>query len=244
MAAWFAHRARRRGDLEVDVIDLGTTRLPAVLPAARDPDVTAFAARIDRADAYVVVTPEYNHGYPAALKHALDLGYMEWHNKVAGFVSYGGISGGLRAVEQLRLVFAELQVATVRDGVSLHLVNTRFDDGAPRDADVVNDAATVMLDQLVCGRRRCAPPAAPPGPRPLTASSRRANRPAPRAACRPSSVSEDGTVTHPRTRANVAARTRDTAARAPTPIARWTIHAPASVGPPHESSRLSAPATG
>lgn len=150
VARWFAGQARRRDDIAVDVIDLLDLDLPAVLTGRRTPASADYASRIDRADAYVIVTPEYNHGYPAALKHAIDLCHAEWRNKVAGFVSYGGMAGGLRAVEQLRQVFAELHVATVRDGVSFHFVGGRFDEhGEPHDADGVNQAATTMLDQLV-----------------------------------------------------------------------------------------------
>jgi hypothetical protein len=75
---------------------------------------------IDAADAFVVVTPEYNHSYPASLKHAIDMAHGEWNTKPVAFVSYGGISGGLRAVEALRLVFAELHATTIRDTVSFH----------------------------------------------------------------------------------------------------------------------------
>ena len=150
VAGWFAEQARLRTDIEVDVIDLLDLELPRHLTGQRDSATAAYAARIDRADGYVVVTPEYNHGYPAALKHAIDLCHGEWRNKAAGFVSYGGMAGGTRAVEQLRQVFAELHVATIRDGVSFHFVGGRFDEhGQPHDADGVNQAATTMLDQLV-----------------------------------------------------------------------------------------------
>lgn len=150
VAGWFAEQAGRRDDVVLDVIDLADTALPPVVPARRDDALAAYATRIERADGYVIVTPEYNHGYPAALKHALDLCHGEWRNKAAGFVSYGGMSGGLRAVEQLRQVLAELHVATVRDCVSFHLVGGRFDEhGQPYDPEACNAAATVMLDQLV-----------------------------------------------------------------------------------------------
>ena len=150
VAGWFAGRARLRPDITIDVIDLADVDLPPVLSGTRDAGTEDYAARIDRADGYVVVTPEYNHGYPAALKQAIDLCYGEWKGKAAGFVSYGGVGGGLRAVEQLRQVFAELHVATVRDGVSFHMVGGRFDEhGQPYEADGPNRAADVLLDQLV-----------------------------------------------------------------------------------------------
>jgi NAD(P)H-dependent FMN reductase len=79
-----------------------------------------WSAKIDSFDAYIFVTAEYNYGIPGALKNAIDFLFKEWNNKVAGFVSYGG-AGGVRAVEQLRLVMAELKVATVRTQVQLSL---------------------------------------------------------------------------------------------------------------------------
>ncbi len=101
------------------------------------------------ADAFVVVTPEYNHSFPAALKHAIDLADAEWRAKPVGFVSYGGMAGGLRAVEQLRLVFAELHAATVRDCVSFHGARERFGaDGRPKDPAGCGAAAKKMLDRL------------------------------------------------------------------------------------------------
>jgi NAD(P)H-dependent FMN reductase len=147
---WAAHQLWRRPDLEVDVIDLAELDLPAVHPAVRDERVHAFAARIDAADAFVVVTPEYNHGYPAALKHAIDQVNVEWRGKAVGFISYGGMSGGIRAVEQLRQVFAEVHAATVRDGVAFAGAWLLFDEhGELRDPTDAEAAAKLMLDQLV-----------------------------------------------------------------------------------------------
>lgn len=146
---WFAAEARRRPDIELEVLDLADVDLPAVHPRSATPAVDAFAERIDRADAFVVVTPEYNHGYPASLKHAIDLVHDEWQAKPVGFVSYGGISGGLRAVEQLRQVFAELHATTVRDSVVFPMVWNLFDDdGRPYAPEGCSAAAKVMLDQL------------------------------------------------------------------------------------------------
>lgn len=149
VADWFVAHARRRPDLEVDVVDLAEVDLPIVYPRGRSAAVAAFAARLDRADAFVVVTPEYNHGYPAGLKQAIDLAHEEWRQKPVGFVSYGGMAGGLRAVEQLRQVFAELHATTVRETVSFHNVWPLFDDhGQPHDPAGSAAAATVMLDEL------------------------------------------------------------------------------------------------
>jgi NAD(P)H-dependent FMN reductase len=92
-----------------------------------EPDLATLGERIAKADAFIVVTPEYNHGYTAPLKALIDSTYEQWHAKPVAFVSYGGVSGGLRAVEQLRLVFAELHVVTLRDGVSFANATNLFD---------------------------------------------------------------------------------------------------------------------
>ena len=139
VADWFVGQAKQRDDLSVDVIDLADTPIPS----------TNFSSRIDAADAFVVVTPEYNHGYPGPLKTAIDSVSGEWRAKPVGFVCYGGLSGGLRAVEQLRVVFAELHTVTIRETVSFHGARQRFDEhGVPREPDAVNAAAGALLDQL------------------------------------------------------------------------------------------------
>jgi NAD(P)H-dependent FMN reductase len=149
VASWFVGEAQQRADMSLDVLDLADLDLPTAYPQERSAEVHAYVARLDRADAFVVVTPEYNHGYPASLKQAIDLAYHEWRAKPVAFVSYGGIAGGLRAVEQLRQVFAELHATTVRDTVSLHLAHTAFStSGEPVDAARFNAAAKKMLDQL------------------------------------------------------------------------------------------------
>lgn len=139
VATWFVGRAKQRDDLTVDVIDLADTPIPSA----------GFEDRIGVADAFVVVTPEYNHSFPGPLKHAIDSVRTQWKAKPVGFVSYGGLSGGLRAVEPLRVVFAELHAVTVRDTVSFHGGRRCFDEaGNPRDAHQVNLAATILLDQV------------------------------------------------------------------------------------------------
>ncbi|TDC57491.1 NADPH-dependent oxidoreductase [Actinomadura sp. KC345] len=148
-ARWFLGRARQRRDMDVDVLDLAEDRLPAVLTADRPPEVEAVGRRLEAADAYVVVTAEYNHSFPASLKNAIDWFLTEWQAKPVGFVSYGGVAGGLRAVEQLRLVFAELHAVTVRDSVSFSNYPGLFDGaGDPVDPETCDGAAKIMLDQL------------------------------------------------------------------------------------------------
>lgn len=147
MARWFVAQTQTREDITVDVIDLATFEFPARFPQRPTPQMTAFTARIDQADAFVVVTPEYNHGYPASLKQAIDVPYREWNAKPVAFVSYGGLSGGIRAVEQLRQVFAELRAVTIRDSVAFPGTNVDA-DGVAGDPDA-EAAAKVMIDDLL-----------------------------------------------------------------------------------------------
>jgi NAD(P)H-dependent FMN reductase len=149
VADWFAGQASQRDDMTVDVIDLAEARLPDVLSEKPAPELAAITSRLVDADAFVVVTPEYNHSFPAPLKTAIDWHSKEWRAKPVGFVSYGGISGGLRAVEQLRQVFAELHAVTVRDTVSFHGAWAQFDpEGRLKDPDRYEKTARSMLDQL------------------------------------------------------------------------------------------------
>jgi NAD(P)H-dependent FMN reductase len=144
---WFVTQARQHDNIKLDVIDLYDLHLPDSLE--HSPQAAAYTARIDAADAFVIVTPEYNHGYPAALKRAIDAVRTEWRAKPVGFVSYGGIAGGLRAVEQLRQVFAELHAVGIRDTVSFHLAHDQFDsDGRLRTPHAANTAAATLLRQL------------------------------------------------------------------------------------------------
>jgi NAD(P)H-dependent FMN reductase len=150
VAHWFVGQLRRRGDVDVDVIDIADVDVPAVYGPENAGAMEDFRIRIDVADAIVVITPEYNHGYPAALKQAIDFLHKEWQAKPIGFVSYGGISGGLRAVEQLRLVFAELHAVTVRDTVCLHNAWSLFNEqGELVEPGPANAAVKQMLDQLM-----------------------------------------------------------------------------------------------
>ena len=119
--------ANRRNDANFELVDIKDFNLPLLdepIPPSMgqysQEHTKTWSAKIDSFDAYIFVTAEYNHGIPGALKNAIDFLFKEWNNKVAGFVSYGS-AGGVRAVEQLRLVMAELQVATVRAQVQLSL---------------------------------------------------------------------------------------------------------------------------
>ncbi|WP_308424392.1 NADPH-dependent FMN reductase [Microbispora bryophytorum] len=156
---WFTNHVGHRTDIELDVVDIADLDLPVSMPGwdglpAPAPETQAALAdvspRLAAAEAFVVVTPEYNHSFPASLKNLIDWHYTQWQAKPIGFVSYGGLGGGLRAVEQLRQVFAELHAMTVRDTVSLHGPWSRLgDDGRPLDAAVCESAAKNMVDQLL-----------------------------------------------------------------------------------------------
>jgi NAD(P)H-dependent FMN reductase len=151
VARWFADRASGHGGFDLDVVDLAEFRPAedAEYLRVRTAGTDELGQRLAAADAFVLVTPEYNHSFPAPLKDAVDRFRTEWQAKPVGFVSYGGMSGGLRAVEQLRLVFAELHAVTVRDGVSFHNVWERFDsEGQPTEPAGAEAAAKKLLDQL------------------------------------------------------------------------------------------------
>ncbi|MFI1394362.1 NADPH-dependent FMN reductase [Streptomyces sp. NPDC020681] len=137
---WFAERAAERAELELSVVDLVDFDFPVRYPDRATGQMRDFVAEVGRADAFVVVTPEYNRSFPASLKQAIDYAYDEWQTKPVAFVSYGHGSRGLYAVEQLRSVFTELHTVTLRNGVSINLLD---ETGEDRDR-----AAALMLDQL------------------------------------------------------------------------------------------------
>lgn len=149
IAKWTAAAIEEFGGFSLDSIDPKALGLPAWREGQGDGELDVLKQRIARADAFVIVTPEYNHGYPAALKFVIDAVRVEWQVKPVAFVSYGGISGGLRAVEQLRLVFAELHSVAVRDTVSFANVWQKIDDsGRLIDTGAGLKAITVMLARL------------------------------------------------------------------------------------------------
>ncbi|MFJ3584920.1 NADPH-dependent FMN reductase [Streptomyces sp. NPDC090127] len=150
---WLRGRLAEHPDFDVDIVDLAEVDLPTALSFQPDAAVSAELAKVspvlDAADAFVVLTPEFNHSFPASLKALIDWHFGEWQAKPVGFVSYGGMSGGLRAVEQLRQVFAELHAMTIRDTVSFHNAHGHFDEtGRHKDPTGPDAAAKAMLDQL------------------------------------------------------------------------------------------------
>jgi NAD(P)H-dependent FMN reductase len=112
---------------QYDIVRVDAAELTFTPGGLDDASTELVESRILQADAFLIVTPEYNHAYPAALKAIIDCCFRPWHAKPIAFISYGGVSGGLRAVEQLRLVFAELHAVTIRETVSMAHAWTLFD---------------------------------------------------------------------------------------------------------------------
>ncbi|WP_171164954.1 NADPH-dependent FMN reductase [Streptomyces sp. I05A-00742] len=156
VAGWLGTHLAQRDDIEVDVVDLAEHPLPAQLSPEPGPEDAALLAavspKLERADAFIIVTPEYNHSYPASLKALIDWHATPWRAKPIAFVSYGGLSGGLRAIEHLRPVLAELHAVTIRETISFHNPWGAFDaNGRHLDEEAGNQAAgaaKVLLDQL------------------------------------------------------------------------------------------------
>lgn len=149
VAEWAASEITRQNRFILDVIDPAQLDLPKRHSREGNSELTALQQRLGQADAFVIVTPEYNHSYPAALKSLIDSVYEPWQAKPVAFVSYGGVSGGLRAVEHLCLVFAELHAVTVRDSVSFANMWTQFDAmGQLLQPEAAQKSMAALLDRL------------------------------------------------------------------------------------------------
>jgi len=155
VARWVHDIAKKRSDASFEVVDIADFKLP-LLDEPMPPSMgqyshahtKAWAAKIAGFDAFVFVTPEYNHSTSGALKNAIDFLWREWNDKAAGFVGYGG-AGGTRAVEHLRLVMAEVKVADVRAQVALSLF-TDFENFVTfKPAPHQERTVTAMLDDLI-----------------------------------------------------------------------------------------------
>ncbi|MFC0865132.1 NADPH-dependent FMN reductase [Sphaerimonospora cavernae] len=155
VANWVLEHASRRDDATFELIDLRDVPLPhfdePFIPAFgmyQNEHTKQWASTIASFDGFVIVTPEYNHSIPGVLKNAIDYVYAEWANKAVGFVSYG-MAGGARAVEHLRTIVGNLQLADVRQQVTLHLM-TEFEDLTVfRPAAHNLEALNTMLDQVI-----------------------------------------------------------------------------------------------
>ena len=155
VARWVTDLANARPDVDAELVDLRDYPLPffdSPFPPKRalpdDAQVQAWAAKVAEADGFILVTPEYNYGYSAVLKNALDTLYYEWNDKPVGIVGYGAVGGGLRAVMQLRQVVVELGLVQANAGVIVPFAGRAFaEDGAPSD-EVTLRTANAMLSEV------------------------------------------------------------------------------------------------
>jgi NAD(P)H-dependent FMN reductase len=157
VARWFEQRAREHGAFDVELVDLAELMLP-LLDEPNHPRLRNYtkahtlrwSEMVEAADAFVFVTCEYNHGYPAALKNAIDYLNQEWEDKPLGFVSYGGVAAGTRALQQLAQVVTVLRMHPVAEAVTIPFV-PRFmgEDGELHANEIMDEAAEAMLDELL-----------------------------------------------------------------------------------------------
>lgn len=147
ITSWLLTELAGLDGLEVDPIDLADVDLPlqGTRPGGTE---TVISGRLHAADAYLVVTPEYNHSFPAALKNAIDWHFKEWAYKPVAFVGYGAGSGGIRAIEQLRLIFPELRATTIRDAVLLNAPWTRLGPDGYESTDGERAALIATMTEL------------------------------------------------------------------------------------------------
>ncbi|WP_110239643.1 NADPH-dependent FMN reductase [Nocardioides gilvus] len=153
---WVAETAAAHGGFEVEVADLAELALP-MMDEPQHPRLEQYvhehthrwSALVDRADAFVFVTPEYNHGPAASLLNAISYLYREWLHKPVGFVSYGGASGGLRSVQAMHPVVSRLSMVPIPEGVAIPYIKRHVADGVFTPSSAQQESSTVMLDQLL-----------------------------------------------------------------------------------------------
>ncbi|MDA8148699.1 MAG: NAD(P)H-dependent oxidoreductase [Actinomycetota bacterium] len=156
VADWFTRRATDHGGFDVEIADLAAIDLPMmdepnhpVLGRYTKPHTVAWSGTVDAADAFVFVHPEYNYGYTAPLKNAIDYLHREWRYKPVGLVSYGGVSGGTRAAQMLKQVVTTVKMMPIPEAVSIPFVAQRIgDDGRFQPDTAMEEGATAMLDEL------------------------------------------------------------------------------------------------
>jgi NAD(P)H-dependent FMN reductase len=156
VADWIIERARARGDFEVEVADLAVLNLP-IFDEPNHPRLRRYVNQhtkdwseiVERSDAFIFVIPEYNYGFNAATKNAIDYLHQEWQNKPAGIVSYGGVAAGTRAAQMLKQVMSALKIVPVTDSVNIPFVGEKLDDdGRLKPNEIMEGAAAAMLDEL------------------------------------------------------------------------------------------------
>lgn len=156
VAHWFADRAKASELFDIEIVDLADVDLPLMnerhhpkLGKYTHEHTKRWSQIIQRGDAYVFVVPEYNYGFNAATKNALDYLHAEWADKPVGFVSYGGVAGGTRAVQMLKQVVTTLRMVPVFESVNIPFVGQYLEDGGTFAATpVMDEAAEAMLSEI------------------------------------------------------------------------------------------------
>ena len=156
VADWIVDRAKAQGEFDVEVSDLAVLNLPLFdephHPSQRryvHQHTKDWSAIVDRSDAFIFVIPEYNYGFNAATKNALDYLNAEWRDKPAGIVSYGAVSGGTRATQMLKQVFSGVRLVPVTDSVNIPFVREKLDEnGRLKPNEIMEQAAEAMLGEL------------------------------------------------------------------------------------------------
>ena len=157
VAQWFIDRARLHGGFEPVLIDLKEVKLPLMeephhprLQKYQHETTKSWSAMVAPLDAFVFVSAEYNYSTPPALVNALDHLYLEWNYKAAGLVTYGGISGGLRAAQALKLTLMALKIVPINEAVPIPFFSQMIDKETGRftGSDVLEKGVVTMLDEL------------------------------------------------------------------------------------------------
>ena len=157
VASWIYELAKQRDEFSVELLDLAVVNLPFLdeprHPKFRDyskDHTKRWSKKIDEGEAFIIVTGEYNYGYPAPLKNALDFLYQEWNYKPVSFVSYGGVAGGTRSVQQLKQVVNAMKMTAVMESVNIPFFEKYIDKSGKFNADeILQKSATSMLNELL-----------------------------------------------------------------------------------------------
>jgi len=156
IARWFHEFAQRHGKFNLELVDLADFKLPIydepIHPARqtyKHEHTKRWSASVAAADAYIFVTPEYNYSPPPSLVNALDYVYKEWNYKPCGFVSYGGVSGGLRVVQAVKMQITTLKMMPMVEGVMVPMAAGQIDDQDRfKSNELIDQSATTLLDEL------------------------------------------------------------------------------------------------
>jgi len=157
VAAWIAERAVEHGGFDVQVTDLAELNLP-MLDEPNHPRLKNYvhqhtkdwSALVEASDAFIFVTPEYNYGFNAPVKNAIDYLHSEWQRKPAGIVSYGGVAAGTRATQMLKQVLTAVKIMPVPESVNIPFVAQYLDeDRRFKSSELIDASATAMLDEVL-----------------------------------------------------------------------------------------------